>query len=210
MVAASAVAMALTATEEVARGGVIASSAVTLRKAPRRFLFIASIGNLPAPYTLTRHSAGHTFISHIEPLLRDRVGYVHAALPSHPLFYTTWKCPVLMNVSGPSVLSRLRTWLKDHELHARQLGVIGKDAPRVLKLWRTYTTGKPDGESLERRVRSTRIIGTMKILTNEMRSCRRGPEAWFTGTVWIDEIVTGAAPSRMKVNRSSFTCRPMG
>jgi quercetin dioxygenase-like cupin family protein len=44
----------------------------------------------------------------------------------------------------------------------------------------------------------------MKILTNEMRSCRRGPEAWFTGTVWIDEIVTGAAPSRMKVNRVSF------
>jgi quercetin dioxygenase-like cupin family protein len=44
----------------------------------------------------------------------------------------------------------------------------------------------------------------MKILTNQMRSCRKGPEAWFTGTVWIDEIVTGAAPSRMKANRVSF------
>ena len=44
----------------------------------------------------------------------------------------------------------------------------------------------------------------MKILTNGMRGCRKGPEAWFTGTVWVDEIVTGAAPSRMKVNRVSF------
>ncbi|MDP9340244.1 MAG: cupin domain-containing protein [Acidobacteriota bacterium] len=44
----------------------------------------------------------------------------------------------------------------------------------------------------------------MKILTNEMRGCRRGPEAWFTGTVWIDEVVAGAAPSRFKVNRVSF------
>src|SRR6266702_8911734 len=72
------------------------------------------------------------------------------------------------------------------------------------RCWREGVCGTPDGESLERRARSTRIIGTMKILTNEMRSCRRGPEAWFTGTVWIDEIVTGAAPSRMKVNRVSF------
>jgi len=44
----------------------------------------------------------------------------------------------------------------------------------------------------------------MKILTNQMRGCRKGPEAWFTGVVWIDEIVTGATPSRMKANRVSF------
>lgn len=44
----------------------------------------------------------------------------------------------------------------------------------------------------------------MKILTNGMRSCRKGPEAWFTGTVWLDEIVIGTAPSRMKSFRVSF------
>jgi quercetin dioxygenase-like cupin family protein len=44
----------------------------------------------------------------------------------------------------------------------------------------------------------------MKILTDQMRSCRKGPEAWFTGTVWIDEVVTGTAPSRVKANRVSF------
>ncbi len=32
----------------------------------------------------------------------------------------------------------------------------------------------------------------MKILTNEMRGCRKGPQDWFTGTVWIDEIVAAA------------------
>ena len=44
----------------------------------------------------------------------------------------------------------------------------------------------------------------MKIFTNGMRGCRKGPEAWFTGTVWIDEVVTGSAPSRMAANFVSF------
>jgi quercetin dioxygenase-like cupin family protein len=44
----------------------------------------------------------------------------------------------------------------------------------------------------------------MKILPNQLRSCRKGPETWFTGTVWIDEIVTGVAPSRLRANRVSF------
>lgn len=49
-----------------------------------------------------------------------------------------------------------------------------------------------------------RITGTMQILTNPMRACRKGPDSWFTGTVWIDEVVTGAAPSRLKANLVSF------
>ena len=44
----------------------------------------------------------------------------------------------------------------------------------------------------------------MKILTNAMRGCSRGPESWFTGTVWIDEVAAGEPPSRLKVNRVSF------
>jgi len=44
----------------------------------------------------------------------------------------------------------------------------------------------------------------MKILTNAMRGCRKGQEAWFTGTVWIDEVVAGGAPSKFKANRVSF------
>jgi quercetin dioxygenase-like cupin family protein len=44
----------------------------------------------------------------------------------------------------------------------------------------------------------------MKIFSNQMRSCMKGPEAWFTGLVWIDEIVAGVAPSRFKANSVSF------
>ncbi len=44
----------------------------------------------------------------------------------------------------------------------------------------------------------------MKILKTEMRSCRKGPEAWFSGAVWLDEIVTGESPSSLKAYRVSF------
>jgi len=32
----------------------------------------------------------------------------------------------------------------------------------------------------------------MKITTHEKLTCRKGPEAWFTGVVWLDEVVTAA------------------
>lgn len=51
---------------------------------------------------------------------------------------------------------------------------------------------------------ASKITDKMKILTNQMRSCRKGPEAWFTGTVWIDEVITGVAPSKVKANYVSF------
>jgi quercetin dioxygenase-like cupin family protein len=44
----------------------------------------------------------------------------------------------------------------------------------------------------------------LKILTNALRGCRKGPAEWFTGTVWIDEVVASAAPSKFRVNRVSF------
>lgn len=44
----------------------------------------------------------------------------------------------------------------------------------------------------------------MKILSDTMRPSLHGPEKWFTGAVWIDEIVTGIAPSRMKAIRVTF------
>ncbi len=44
----------------------------------------------------------------------------------------------------------------------------------------------------------------MKILACGERNSGKGPAAWFTGAVWIDEVVTGTAPSRLKANRVSF------
>src|SRR6202012_4348604 len=44
----------------------------------------------------------------------------------------------------------------------------------------------------------------MKIITNQMRGCRKGPEAYFTGTVWIDEVITTPAPARVSAAMVSF------
>jgi quercetin dioxygenase-like cupin family protein len=44
----------------------------------------------------------------------------------------------------------------------------------------------------------------MTILPEDARTSRRGPGAWFTGTVWIDAVVAGSAPSRLKANRVTF------
>lgn len=50
----------------------------------------------------------------------------------------------------------------------------------------------------------SRMICTMKIWTTEMRDGRKGPEAWFTGAVWMDDVATAAEPSRFKAVRVSF------
>ena len=36
----------------------------------------------------------------------------------------------------------------------------------------------------------------MKILGNSERACRRGPENWFTGPVWMDIVVEPTAPAK--------------
>ncbi len=41
----------------------------------------------------------------------------------------------------------------------------------------------------------------MRILREQGRGCRRGPPAWFSGIVWLDEVVTAAT---LKVTRVSF------
>ena len=44
----------------------------------------------------------------------------------------------------------------------------------------------------------------MKIVSGEDRPTRQGSPEWFTGTVWVDDIVVGAAPSRLHALRVSF------
>ncbi len=46
--------------------------------------------------------------------------------------------------------------------------------------------------------------GTMKILTSELHTSRKGPEAYFTGTVWLNEIVGATPPSHLKAIRVWF------
>lgn len=157
--------------------------------APRRFLFIVSIGNLPAPYTLTRHSAGHTLLTHVTPLLQERVGFNHPMLPSFPIFYKTWKCPALMNVSGPPVQKQLRNWLKTHELQVRQLGVVMRaddQTPRILGLLKSHPNSPYDEsqDSVElladglSEFRSTLVIlhDELEAPTGKVKVKRGGPE----------------------------------
>src|SRR5580704_16207540 len=47
--------------------------------------------------------------------------------------------------------------------------------------------------------------GTMKILTSELHTSRKGPEAYFTGTVWLNEIVGATPPSHLKAIRVWFS-----
>ncbi|HEV2445167.1 MAG TPA: cupin domain-containing protein, partial [Candidatus Sulfopaludibacter sp.] len=44
-----------------------------------------------------------------------------------------------------------------------------------------------------------------KIVRSKERTSRKGPAEWFTGEVWIDEIVVGAPPLRLRAFRVSFS-----
>ncbi|KAE8382104.1 hypothetical protein BDV26DRAFT_254374 [Aspergillus bertholletiae] len=95
---------------------------ISLVKTPRRFLFIASIGN-PRPYRQTRHSAGHILLDALLPLLPNRFPLVSAKhQPSAgPLFYRTWYSPSYMNESGPKLVRQLKNWIS-----TTQTEVLGK------------------------------------------------------------------------------------
>ncbi len=45
----------------------------------------------------------------------------------------------------------------------------------------------------------------MNIVRSNERPSRKGPAEWFTGDVWLDEIVVGAAPLRIGAFRVSFS-----
>lgn len=96
---------------------------------PHRFLFIASIGN-KAPYRTTRHSAGHTLLEAIEPLLATHMPITiprKNSVPSltipglsntqhdkaTPAFYQTYASPTFMNVSGPKLVRKLEGFLSE-------------------------------------------------------------------------------------------------
>jgi quercetin dioxygenase-like cupin family protein len=44
----------------------------------------------------------------------------------------------------------------------------------------------------------------MKILSSKDRPSRKGPSDWFTGNVWLDEILGGDAPFPLRAARVSF------
>lgn len=90
-------------------------ASIPLYRCPRRFLFIASIGN-PAPYTGTRHSAGHVLLDAIQTPLQERIGLTSSNdHTGKSIFYSLWKSPALMNVSGPPVLRQFKSWFANRQ-----------------------------------------------------------------------------------------------
>jgi quercetin dioxygenase-like cupin family protein len=45
----------------------------------------------------------------------------------------------------------------------------------------------------------------MKIARSKERTSQKGSAEWFTGDVWLDEIVVGEAPVRLRAFRVSFS-----
>jgi quercetin dioxygenase-like cupin family protein len=57
--------------------------------------------------------------------------------------------------------------------------------------------------SLQSKLRS-REEDAVEIVKSSDRTSRRGEAAYFTGTVWVDEIVVGKEPSKVRLFRVSF------
>ncbi|KAL2001834.1 hypothetical protein VTN02DRAFT_1154 [Thermoascus thermophilus] len=115
---------------------------------PHRFLFIASIGN-KAPYRTTRHSAGHTLLEAIEPVLATRMPLTIPRKTTNPVpglskpprdkatpaFYQTYASPTFMNVSGPKLVRTLEAFLAEkrdvcRRLREGTLSMSSQDGPQ--------------------------------------------------------------------------------
>ncbi|PLB51816.1 putative peptidyl-tRNA hydrolase [Aspergillus steynii IBT 23096] len=88
------------------------ATSISTIKTPRRFLFIASIGNI-RPYRSTRHSAGHILLDALRPLLPARIPFVSSnpQAATGPIFHHTWYSPSYMNESGPKLVRQLSRWM---------------------------------------------------------------------------------------------------
>ncbi|KAE8144219.1 hypothetical protein BDV25DRAFT_105261 [Aspergillus avenaceus] len=160
------------------------ATSVSLVKTPRRFLFIASIGN-PRPYRHTRHSAGHILLDALIPLLPPRFPLVSTKNHSSagPIFYRTWYSSSYMNESGPKLARQLKNWIS-----TTQTEVLGKIVqPGHVALSRTVEVAEAEGVECQRRGLDPQLIKhfdpTLVILHDELeaplgkvRVKRGGPE----------------------------------
>jgi PTH1 family peptidyl-tRNA hydrolase len=156
-------------------------------KTPRRFLFIASIGN-PRPYRTTRHSAGHLLLDALIPHLLPRIPLVSAATSApQPLFYKTWHSPSLMNVSGRKLVRELQRWMATAQTDILER-VVQAGHVRVEQPESDVSVPDPATSSWQRRGIDPRTLRqlepTLVILHDELeaplgkvRVKRGGPEA---------------------------------
>lgn len=82
-----------------------------------RRIFVASLGNASPAYKNTFHSAGHTVIDSIQPILASpkfvRERAFGNGLISRGKYITLWQSPSLMNVSGKALAPAWKAFLKE-------------------------------------------------------------------------------------------------
>jgi peptidyl-tRNA hydrolase, PTH1 family len=180
--------------------------AAQIYKSPNRFLFIASIGN-PAPYTGTRHSAGHVLLDAIQSQLHERIGLTAASSASSlskSIFYSTWKSPSLMNVSGPPVLRQFKSWVADRLKYFNNLSnnpstsSDAKDEHTIQVLKPPSTPISIDTRALKHRFRPTLVIlhDELEAQPGQIKVRRGGPQQaslrGHRGLISIMESLRGA------------------
>ena len=121
----------------------------------RRPLFVASIGNPPPAYTNTLHSAGHTLLNSLReslaypPFSKNRA--LASGLCSSGDEYTLWQSPSLMNVSGKSVASAWKSWLRtlpsNEDRNVARLVVVHDELESPLGKIKLRQGGSPKGHN---------------------------------------------------------------
>ena len=90
-----------------------------------RRIFVASLGNASSAYKNTFHSAGHTVIEAIRPMLASspfmRERSYGNGLISHGNYITLWQSPSLMNTSGKALAPAWNAFLKDLSMNEERL-----------------------------------------------------------------------------------------
>lgn len=79
-----------------------------------RRIFVASLGNPSSTYKNTFHSAGHTVIEAIQPMLFSgrfaKERSLGNGLASRGTYITLWQSPSLMNISGKALAQAWKTF----------------------------------------------------------------------------------------------------
>lgn len=200
--------------------------ATQIYKSPNRFLFIASIGN-PAPYTETRHSAGHLLLDALQPHLHDRIGLSTPGSsnknPSKSIFYSTWKSPSLMNISGPPVLRQLKSWLADRKkyfdtLVTNNTTALSSEQNSNMQLLKSASS-EPitiDTRALTQRFRPTLVIlhDELEAKPGQIKIRRGGPQQaslrGHKGLISIMETLRGAGLLSSSSSSTSVTSATSG
>ena len=181
----------------------------------RRPLFVASIGNPPPAYANTLHSAGHTLLNSLREILAypqfSKNRALANGLTSSGDEYTLWQSPSLMNVSGKSVASAWKSWLRtlpsNEDRNVARLVVVHDELESPLGKIKLKQGGSPKGHNgIKSCVSSLGGMSFARIGVGIGRCESRQPQdvaAYVLSKMTMAELQKvwdGAGPLMMKLN----------